>query len=46
MQDQGTKTITEIFVYQFVCRFGTPMQIHSDQGGNFQSKIFGEVCEL
>ena len=22
------------------------MQIHSDQGGNFQSKIFTEVCEL
>ena len=31
LKDQGTKTITEIFVNQFACRFGTPMQIHSDQ---------------
>ena len=31
LKDQGTKMITEIFVNQFVCRFGTPMQIHSDQ---------------
>ena len=31
LKDQGTKTIRETSVNQFVCRFDTPMQIHSGQ---------------
>ena len=29
-----------------ICRFGTPLQILSNQGTNFQSKRFTEVCVL
>ena len=35
----------EVFVDQFVRRFGTPMQLHSDQGTNFQSNAFKEMCD-
>jgi hypothetical protein len=29
----------EAFVDQFVCQFGTPMQLHFDQGTNFLTTI-------
>ena len=35
-----------MIVNEFICRFGTPLQILSDQGTNFQSKLFTEVCDL
>ena len=28
----------------FVCRFGVPLQLHSDQGKCFVSKLFQEMC--
>ena len=31
---------------EFICRFGVPRQLHSDQGPNFESKVFAEVCRL
>ena len=31
---------------EFICRFGVPRQLHSDQGTNFESKVFAEVCRL
>ena len=31
---------------KFICRFGVPRQLHSDQGTNFESKVFAEVCML
>ena len=45
MKDQESTTIMEVFVDQFVCQFGTPMQLHSDQGTNFQSNAFKEMCD-
>jgi transposase InsO family protein len=45
MKDQESTTIMEVFVDQFVRRFGTPMQLHSDQGTNFQSNAFKEMCD-
>ena len=37
--NEETETIAKILVEQFVCRFGVPFEIHSDQGRNFCSKI-------
>ena len=44
--DQEAKTVAEVFVNQFVARFGAPMLIHTDQGRNFESKLFKEMCNL
>ena len=46
LPNQEAKTIAEVIVNEFICRFGTPLQILSDQGSNFQSKLFTEVCEM
>lgn len=29
-----------------MCRFGVPRSIHSDQGRNFESTLFTELCNL
>jgi hypothetical protein len=46
MPNQEAKTVAEIFVKEFVCRYGTPRQLHSDQGSNFQSDLFKKVCQM
>jgi transposase InsO family protein len=46
LPNQEAATITKAFVEKFVCRFGTPLQIHSDQGRNFESTIFQEMCKI
>ncbi len=46
MPNQEAHTVAELLVRQFVCRFGVPLQIHSDQGRNFESALFTEVCQL
>jgi transposase InsO family protein len=33
-------------VNEFFTRFGCPLQLHTDQGSNFESKLFKAVCEL
>ena len=30
----------------WVCRYGVPESIHSDQGRNFESNVFKKVCTL
>ena len=31
---------------EVICRFSVPLIIHSDQGRNFESSLFTEVCRL
>lgn len=40
------KTVAEVFVNQVVSRHGVPLEIHTDQGKSFESKIFLEMTEL
>ena len=44
--NQETDTIAKVLVEEFVCRFGAPLHIHSDQGRDFSSKVFNEMCTL
>jgi transposase InsO family protein len=44
--DQEARTISEVFVTQFIARFGCPMLVHTDQGRNFESKLFKEMCVM
>ncbi|KAL9957276.1 hypothetical protein ACROYT_G038892 [Oculina patagonica] len=44
--NQEATTVAEKLVDEFICRFGVPRQLHSDQGTNFESKVFAEICKL
>lgn len=39
-------TVAEVIVAEWVCRYGAPFTLHSDQGTNFESEVFQTVCEL
>jgi len=41
--NQDSQTVTKVFVENVVCKFGTPLQLHSDQGRNFESDIFKQM---
>jgi hypothetical protein len=44
--DQEAATVAEAMVKNWVSRFGVPLQLHSDQGTNFTSTLFIEMCRL
>ena len=46
MPDQTTKEINKHLVGDFICRMGIPVQLHSDQGRQFESQVFQEMCQL
>ena len=46
LPNQTAVTVAEILVKNFFCRFGTPLEIHSDQGWNFESNVFAEICRI
>lgn len=39
-------TVAEVFASQWVCRYGAPQTLHSDQGRNFESEVFQKMCTL
>jgi len=39
-------TIVEVFVNQVISRFGVPLELYTDQGKNFDSRIFKELSRL
>ena len=43
---QDAEMVAEVLVNEFVCRFGVPLELHSDQGTNFESAVFKEMCRL
>ena len=44
--NQRATTVAKVLVRNWICRFGVPDSIHSDQGRNFESNVFGEMCHL
>lgn len=46
LPDEQAVTVAEVLVSQWVCRFGAPQVLHSDQGSNFQSEVFQRMCQL
>ena len=44
--DQTVVTVADKLVNEFVCRFGVPTVLHSDQGRNFESCVFQEMCRV
>ena len=46
MPNMEAATVAEIIVKEFISRYGIPSKIHSDQGRQFVSKLFKEMCKL
>lgn len=42
--NQEAITVTEVLVREFISRYGVPLQIHSDQGTQFESTLFQTLC--
>lgn len=43
--NQKAHTIVQKILDRVITIFGVPMEIHSDQGRSFESKIFKEMCQ-
>lgn len=46
LPDQTATTIAKTVVEGFTSRLGCPIQIHTDQGKNFDGKLFHSLCNL
>ncbi|CAC5382458.1 unnamed protein product [Mytilus coruscus] len=44
--DTEAVTVANKFVERIVTIFGVPLSIHSDQGSNFESHVFKEMCNI
>lgn len=40
------QTVAEVLVEQCFCKFGVPEIIHSDQGRQYESRLFKNTCDL
>ena len=46
LENHKAQTVADCLVTEFIARYGVPMQIHTDQGTDFESRLFKEMCEL
>lgn len=44
--DEKAVTVAHVVATEWVCRFGMPHSLHSDQGRNFESEVFLEMYRL
>jgi hypothetical protein len=46
IQQQNAETVAKAFVEEIVLKFGIPQTILSDQGSDFLSELFTNVCKM
>ena len=46
LPNQTAEVTAQTLVNEFISRSGCPLEIHTDQGRNFESDIFKELCHL
>ena len=46
IHNQEAIIVAKRLVNEFICRFGVPLQIFTDQGEQFESQLFCEMCHL
>ena len=46
MPNQEAVTVAKVILCEFISRFGVPRQLHTNQGRNFRSKLFQEMCNI
>jgi hypothetical protein len=44
MKNMEAETVTDKLIQGFITKFGVPRQIHTDQGRQFESLLFQELC--
>lgn len=44
--NQESTTTAKGLVEQFICKFGIPDELHSDQGRQFEAEVFQQMCRL
>lgn len=44
--NQIAETVATKWIHGFIVRYGTPLEIHTDQGTKFDSQLFKEVCSF
>ena len=46
LEDQEANTVAKEFVTRIICEYGIPQRVLTDQGTNFLSQVFKNVCKL
>ena len=46
MPNMEAVTVARIFVNEFICHFGIPEKLYTDQGRNFEPTIIKETCKM
>jgi hypothetical protein len=46
LPDMTAETVAQAFIDSWVCYFGVPLELHMDQGTNFDSALFKGMCNL
>ena len=46
MKNQEAVTVAEVMTKEFFSRYGVPLFLHSDQGTQFESRLFQRMCEM
>ncbi|GFY07457.1 retrovirus-related Pol polyprotein from transposon 412 [Trichonephila clavipes] len=46
LSDQEASTVAEVLAQHWISLFGVPLQLHSDQGRNFDSTVCKRQCEI
>eukprot|EP00108_Taenia_solium_P006417 TsM_000973800 transcript=TsM_000973800 gene=TsM_000973800 len=45
MKSQDAEAVDSTFFNRWICQHGVPESVHSDQGPNFESRLFTELCK-
>lgn len=46
LANERAETVAEVLASEWVCCYGAPQVLHSDQGRNFESEVFQKMCSL
>ena len=46
IKQQDAPTIARAFVEEFILKFGVPQMLLTDQGSNFMSEVFTNICKF